>query len=86
MLTSLLSDLRPIKDNAKGLYERVAAEGYTENEADIVAVSGLVEDLRDVLLEYWVSIQEADPATGSLKLEFLPRWHNDRRFTTRIVG
>lgn len=31
-------------------------EGYVENEGDISTVSGLVEDLRDVLLEYWVGI------------------------------
>lgn len=68
MLTPLPSDLRPIKDKAKGLYERVTTEGYAENEADIVAVSGLAEDLRDVLLEYWVSTRKADTTVGSLKL------------------
>jgi hypothetical protein len=52
----LPSDLRPIRDKAKGLYERITTEGYVEDEGDIVAVSGLAEDLRDVLLEYWVSV------------------------------
>ena len=68
MLTPLLSDLGPLKDQAKGLYERVTAEGYEEGEEDIVAVSGLAEDLRDVFLEYWVGIQKTVTIVGSLKL------------------
>lgn len=55
MLTLLLSDLGTIKDKAKVLHERMTAEGYAENEADIAAVSRLADDLRDDLLEYWVS-------------------------------
>ena len=31
-------------------------EGYVEDEGDAAAVSGLAEELRDILLEYWVSI------------------------------
>jgi hypothetical protein len=58
MLTPLLSNLGSIKDTATGLYQRVTAEGYVEEEVDIVVVSGLAEDLRDILLEYQVSIQE----------------------------
>jgi hypothetical protein len=55
-LTSLPGDLRPIRDKAKGLYERIATEGYVQNEGDVAAVSGLAEDLRDALFEYRVSI------------------------------
>jgi hypothetical protein len=38
------------------LYKRIVAEGYVENEGDLAAISGLAEDLRDVLLEHWVSL------------------------------
>jgi hypothetical protein len=55
-LISLPGDLRPIKDKAKGLHERIATEGYVQNEGDIAAVSGLAEDLQDGLIEYRVSI------------------------------
>jgi hypothetical protein len=37
-------------------YGRIVAEGYVEDEGDIAAISGLAEDLRDVLLEHWVSV------------------------------
>jgi len=49
------SDLGPIRDKAKAIYERTVTEGYAEVEADVLAVSGLAEDLRDVILEYQVS-------------------------------
>ncbi|KAF9784521.1 hypothetical protein BJ322DRAFT_851027 [Thelephora terrestris] len=51
--------VRPIKERAKGLYERVTAEGYTSEEGDIVAVAKLADDLRDILLEYWIVEQQA---------------------------
>ena len=54
MLTFILSNLRPIRDKAKGLYERITTDGYTEDAKDTAAVSRLVEDLRDALLEYSV--------------------------------
>ena len=57
-----LSDFRPIKENAKGLYERVTADGYVENEKDVAVVSELAEDLQDILLKYRVSIQNPDTA------------------------
>ena len=39
-----------------------------EDEADIVAVSGLAEDLRDVLLAYWVSIDAWETTSGMVWL------------------
>lgn len=58
-----------------------------EDERDITAVSGLTEDLRDVLLEYWVSIGPVKLAPLlSLKLWCSDRWHNNRQFAIRIVG
>jgi hypothetical protein len=54
-LTTLSGDLRPIRDRANILYDRIATEGYVQNDGDIVAVSGLTEDLRDLLFEHRVS-------------------------------
>lgn len=51
----LPSVLKPIRDKAKGIYEHITREEYVENAKDVLAVSGLAEDLRNVLLEYWVS-------------------------------
>ena len=51
----LPSDLKPIGDKAKGIHEHIARGEYVENEKGVPAVSNLAEDLRNVLLEYWVS-------------------------------
>jgi hypothetical protein len=48
--------LRLIRGKAKTHYECVAIERSTPDEANIVALSGLVEDLRDALLGFLVSI------------------------------
>ena len=55
--TSLIppSNLGPIRDKVKALHECVTTEGYVEREVDVLTVSGLAEDLRDVVLEYQVS-------------------------------
>jgi hypothetical protein len=50
------SDIKPIGDKVQKLYGRIVTEGYVENEGDLAAISGLAEDLRDVLLEHWVSV------------------------------
>jgi len=57
----LPSNLGPIRDKAKALYERTVTDGYVEVEADVLAVSGLAEDLRDVVLEYQVSNVPEEP-------------------------
>jgi hypothetical protein len=36
------------------LYNRVSAKGYEESKDDILAVSGMAEDIQDALLEYQV--------------------------------
>ena len=48
-------------------------EGYAEREADALAVSGLAEDLRDVVLEYQVG-----SVPGSCNLLSLKLQHGDR--------
>ena len=39
----------------------MTTEGYVDDEVDIAAVSRLAEDIRDVLLEYWVSVNLEKP-------------------------
>ena len=41
-------------DNGVVLYNRVSVDGYEECQGDILAVSGMAEDIRDALLEYQV--------------------------------
>ena len=49
------SDLKPIRDRAKVLHEQISTGGYVEEEGDLAAASGLVDDLLDLALEYQVS-------------------------------
>jgi len=68
------------------LHDRIAAEGYVEHEGDITAASGLAEDLRDILLEYWVSIiQKSRYDRRVAETGCLNRWHSNRQCTIRIV-
>lgn len=62
-------------------------EGYVEDDRDILDVSRLVEDLRDVLLEYWVGI-DLERFCNHLVAEILclDRQFNNRRFTIKIAG
>ena len=55
-------------DNCVVLYNRVSVEGYEECQGDILAVSGMVEDIRDALLEYQVSSSKFHMVIVSLKL------------------
>ncbi|KAF9784552.1 hypothetical protein BJ322DRAFT_851774 [Thelephora terrestris] len=50
---------KAVREKAKALRERVTAEGHASDEGDIVAVSKLADDLRDILLEYWMAQQQA---------------------------
>jgi len=51
------STLRAVRNNGIVLYNRVSTEGYEERQCDILAVSGMAEDIRDALLEYQVGIE-----------------------------
>ncbi|KAF9784529.1 hypothetical protein BJ322DRAFT_851232 [Thelephora terrestris] len=77
----LFDDIIPIKDRATGLYQRVTAEGYVEEEGDIVAVSGVAEDLRSVLLGYQMTQQQAiyDQNCGLIDAAHLEVLNNCRR-------
>ena len=50
------STLQLIKDNGNALCDRVNTQGYEECQGDILAASGIAEDIRDALLEYQVGI------------------------------
>ena len=50
------------------LYNRVSVEGYQECQGDILAVSGMAEDIRDALLEYQVGSSKFHAVVVSLKL------------------
>ena len=55
-------------DNGNALYDRICAQDYEESQDDVLTVSGMVEDIRDALLDYQVGDDEAHAATVSLKL------------------
>ena len=65
-----------IRDDGAVIYNRISARGYEECQGDILAISGMAEDIRDALLEYQVGsggyraatvteyTSTDDPATG----------------------
>ena len=55
------------------LYNRISVEGYQECKDDILAVSGMAEDIRDALLEYQVNNSKFHVVVMSLKLGWLDR-------------
>ena len=55
------------------LYDRVSVDGYQECQSDILAVSGMAEDIRDALLEYQVNNSKFHAVVMSLKLGWLDR-------------
>ena len=67
------------------LYNRVSAQGYEECQDDILAVSGMAEDVRDALLEYQVGSEGSHAVTVLLKLQHLNRRSSNRRYMTRIA-
>ena len=58
VLTPSPSTLRLIRDSGSALYNRVNIVGYEKCEDDIQTVSGMVEDIRDALLDYQVCSNE----------------------------
>ena len=60
-------------DNGIVLYNRISIDGYQECQGDILAVSGMAEDVRDVLLEYQVNNSKFHAVVVSLKLGWLDR-------------
>ena len=58
----LLSTLRQIKDRGDVLYDRINAQGYEECKDDVQTVSGIVEDIQDIVLGYQVGRGKAQTA------------------------
>jgi hypothetical protein len=73
-------------DSGNTLYNHISAEDYEECQDDTLAVSGMVEDIRDALLDYQVGDDEAYAAVVSLKLGRIDRWPSNGRYMTRTVG
>ena len=50
------------------LRNRIGTQGYEECQEDILALSGMAEDIRDALLDYQVGDDKGDPVVMSLTL------------------
>jgi hypothetical protein len=64
------------------LYNRVSAQGYKESQGDVLAVSGVVEDIRDALLDYQVGSYGIYIVIVLLKPGRFNRWPNNGRCMT----
>ena len=68
------------------LRNRVSAQDYKESQDDVLAVSGVVEDIRDALLDYQVGNDGVYTVIVSLKLGRFDRWPNNRRCMTGVAS
>jgi hypothetical protein len=68
------------------LYNRISVQDYKECQDDILAVSGMAEDIRDALLDYQVGDNKTCAVVVSLTLGRLDRRPNNGRYTTRTAG
>ena len=73
-------------DNASTLYNRINAQGYEECQDDILAASGIAEDIRDALLEHQVSDGQAWVAVALLKSNSSNRRSTNGRHMSKIAG
>jgi hypothetical protein len=62
-----------IRDNGNVLYNQISAQDYKESQDDILAVSGMVEDIQDALLDYQVGNGGGYVVFVFLKLGWLNR-------------
>ena len=75
-----------IRDNAIVLHDRVSVREYEQCQDDILAVSGMAEDIRDALLNYQVGRELSHMAVVSLKLGRYYRRSSNGQFMTRTVN
>ena len=75
-----------MKGNGNELYNRVTAQGYKESPGDVQAASEIAEDIRDALLDYQVSGDEAYAVVRPPKFGHLDRWPSSGRCTIVVVG
>jgi hypothetical protein len=68
------------------LYNWISVQDYEECQDDVLAVSGMAEDIRDALLDYQVGGNETCAVIISLTLERLDRRSTNGRYTTRTAG
>ena len=80
------STLRLIRDTGSVLYNRINIGGYEESQDDILAVSDIVEDIRNALLDSQVCSGESYVTGAQLKSEHFGRWHSNRRYTIRTAS
>ena len=67
-------------------YDRISTHDYEECQDDILAVSGMAEDIRDALLDYQVGDDTTHAASVPLKSKCLDRWPINGRHTTKTAG
>jgi len=60
------------------LYNRINVEGYEESQDDIQAVSEIVGDIRDAILDYQVCSDKPYATGVQLKLERSGRWRSSK--------
>ena len=68
------------------LHNRISAQDYKESQDDVLAVSGVVEDIRDALLDYQVGDDGVYTVIVSLKPGRFNRWPNNGRCMTGIAS
>ena len=68
------------------LHNRISAQDYKESQGDVMAVSGMVEDIRDALLDYQVGNNGVYTVIVSLKPGRFNRWPNNRRCMTGVAS
>ena len=72
------------RDNGIALYNRVSVQGYEEHHSDILAVSRMVEDIRDALLEYQVGCEKSQ-AVIVTEIGCFDRQSSNGRYMIRIA-
>ena len=68
------------------LRDRVNVHGYEGCQDDILAVSGMAEDIRDALLEYQVGSEQFYTSVMLLRLGLFDRQSSNGRYMTRIAS
>jgi hypothetical protein len=68
------------------LYNRISAQDCQDSQDDILAMSGMAEDIRDALLDYQVGNGGTYPDLGSLKSERFNRGPNNGLYMTITAG
>ena len=68
------------------LLNHIGTQRYEECQEDILAMSGMAEDIRDALLDYHVGDNKISVAIMPLTLGYLDRQPSNLRCMSRIAG